>query len=171
MSLNKSLIAGLLFIPALAFALPEDRQQPINIRSDTADIDNKKGISIYRGDVIVTQGTTRIVGDTVTVFTSGQEVTKVTAQGKKKRAYYEELQANAQGTVQAWGYTIHYSINKDEIELIRDAQLTQQGDTFKGDKINYDLAKQTVNAKGSQSQSDGGRVQMVIQPKQATTTK
>ncbi|MGB0360258.1 MAG: lipopolysaccharide transport periplasmic protein LptA [Endozoicomonas sp.] len=169
MNLNKSLIVGLLFIPALAFGLPEDRQQPINIRSDTADIDNKKGISIYRGDVIITQGTTRITGDTVTVFTKGQEVTKVTAQGKKKRAYYEELQPNAQGTIQAWGYMIHYNLNNEEIELINDALLALQGDTFKGEKINYDLAKQTVNAKGLQSQGDDGRVQMIIQPKHTTT--
>ena len=168
MSLIKSLTIGLLLMPILALALPSDRQQPINIHSDSADIDNKTGVSVYRGDVIVTQGTTRITGDVVTVYSQGQEVKKVTAQGKAKRAYYEEQQPNDQGVVQAWGFTIQYDIRNDEIVLTKDAQLSQKGDTFKGEKINYDVTRQTVNAQGAVKQGKSGRVQMVIQPKQTT---
>ncbi|MFK0570851.1 lipopolysaccharide transport periplasmic protein LptA, partial [Endozoicomonas sp.] len=128
-------------------------------------------ISVYRGDVVMTQGTTRITGDIITVYTKEREVTKVIAQGNKGRAYYEALQPGEQGTVQAWGYTIRYDVNGDQIELIKNAQLTQKGDTFKGEKINYDLAQQTVNAKGTPGLGESGRVQMVIQPKQQQSTK
>lgn len=167
----KVFVGGLLFIPFIAMALPADRQQPIKINSDTADIDNKKGVSVYRGDVVMTQGTTRITGDIITIYTKGREVTKVIAQGNNKgRAYYEELQPGEQGTVQAWGYTIRYDVNGDQIELIKNAQLSQKGDTFKGEKINYNLAQQTVNAKGTPNKGESGRVQMVIQPKQKQST-
>lgn len=171
----KALVAGLLFIPciiipSIAVALPADRQQPIKINSDTADIDNKKGISVYHGNVVMTQGTTRITGDIITIYTKGREVNKVIAQGNKSRAYYEELQPGEQGTVQAWGYTIRYDINSDQIELIKDAQLSQKGDSFKGEQIHYNLTQQTVNAKGTPSQGESGRVQMVIQPKQQKST-
>ena len=169
--LNKQWLVGLLFVPFMAMALPTDRQQPIQINSDTADIDNKKGVSVYRGDVVMTQGTTRITGDTVTIYTRDREVTKVIAQGSNARAYnarayYEELQPGEQGIVQAWGNTIRYDVDSDQIELIKNAQLSQKGDTFKGEKIDYNLTLQTVNAKGTPNQGDNGRVQMVIQPRQ-----
>ena len=164
--LNKQWLVGLLFVPFMAMALPADRQQPIQIDSDTADIDNKKGVSVYRGDVVMTQGTTRITGDVITIYTRDRELTRVIAQGNKARAYYEELQPGEQGIVQAWGNTIRYDVDSDQIELIKNAQLSQKGDTFKGEKIDYNLTLQTVNAKGTPNQGDNGRVQMVIQPRQ-----
>ncbi|USE38229.1 lipopolysaccharide transport periplasmic protein LptA [Endozoicomonas sp. SCSIO W0465] len=164
--LTRKWLTGLLLVPMVAMALPDDRQQPININSDSADIDNRKGVSVYRGDVVMTQGTTRITGDTITIYTSDREVTKVIARGDKTRAYYEELQPAGQGTVQAWGNTIRYDVNSDQIELINNAQLSQKGDTFKGEKIHYNVTLQTVNAKGTPSQGESGRVQMVIQPRQ-----
>ncbi|WP_163370991.1 lipopolysaccharide transport periplasmic protein LptA [Endozoicomonas acroporae] len=171
--LNKQWLVGLLFVPFMAMALPADRQQPIQIDSDTADIDNKKGVSVYRGDVVMTQGTTRITGDVITIYTRDRELTRVIAQGNKARAYYEELQPGEQGIVQAWGNTIRYDVDSDQIELIKNAQLSQKGDTFTGEKIDYNLTLQTVNAKGTPSQGDNGRVQMVIQPRQeqAASTK
>ncbi|MBO9484429.1 lipopolysaccharide transport periplasmic protein LptA [Salinisphaera sp. G21_0] len=164
--LNKQWLVGLLFVPFMAMALPADRQQPIQIDSDTADIDNKKGVSVYRGDVVMTQGTTRITGDVITIYTRDRELTRVIARGNKARAYYEELQPGEQGIVQAWGNTIRYDVDSDQIELIKNAQLSQKGDTFTGEKIDYNLTLQTVNAKGTPNQGDNGRVQMVIQPRQ-----
>ena len=166
---TKIAIAGLLLAPCLALALPSDRQQPININSDTADIDNKKGISIYRGNVVMTQGTTRITGKVVTIYYSTRKISKVIATGGKERAYYEELQSEQQGMIQAWGKTIEYDLTKDKIELVENAQLAQKGDTFKGDKIDYDISEQTVVAKSAPNQSGSGRVHMVIQPKNNQT--
>jgi lipopolysaccharide export system protein LptA len=37
-------------------ALSSDREQPINLEADAADIDDLKGISIYTGNVVLTQG-------------------------------------------------------------------------------------------------------------------
>ena len=170
MSLNKSLIRSLpllaiLMIPQLALALASDRGKPIEIESNSADIDNKKGVSIYRGDVVMVQGTTRITGDTVTIYSKERSVTKVIAKGVNTRAYYEEQQDKGQGTLQAWGHTINYDVLKENIELIKNAELAQKGDTFKGENIHYNLTLQTVNAKGKPREGNSGRVQMVIQPR------
>ncbi len=164
---TKVLIAGLLLLPCLALALPSDRQQPISINSDTADIDNKQGISIYRGNVVMIQGTTRITGDVITIYSTAREITKVVATGGKERAYFEELQSKQQGVVQAWGETIKYDVANETVELLKNAQFAQKGDTFKGEKIDYDISGQTVVAKGASNQGGNGRVQMVIQPKQS----
>lgn len=156
----------LVLFPVMAQALPGDRQQPINISSDMADVNTREGISVYRGDVVVTQGTTRITGDVVTVYSSDREVSRVIAVGEEQLAYYEEQQPGDQGTIQAWGETIRYDVSGDQIELIRNARLTQNGDIFTGEKIDYNMVQQTVNAWGAPEQGAGGRVQMVLQPRQ-----
>ena len=166
LSFIRQWLMALLLIPVVAQALPDDRQQPINISSDTADVDTKEGISVYRGDVVVTQGTTQITGDIVTVYTSGREVSQVIAVGEQRLAYYEEQQSDDLGTVKAWGETIRYDVNEGQIELIKEARLTQKGDIFTGEKIDYNLTQQTVNARGASKQGAGGRVQMVLQPRQ-----
>ncbi|OED41114.1 lipopolysaccharide transport periplasmic protein LptA [Endozoicomonas sp. (ex Bugula neritina AB1)] len=152
-------------MPQLALGLASDRGKPIEIESNSADIDNKKGVSVYRGDVIMTQGTTRITGDIITIYTKQRDVSKVVAEGETARAYYEEQQDKGQGILQAWGFTIRYDVLQEDIELIRDGELLQKGDTFKGENIHYNLTLQTVSAKGRPQEGSNGRVQMIIQPR------
>ena len=93
-----------------------------------------------------------------------RKITKIVAEGK--RAYYEEQQDGEKGTTKAWGEVINYDMAGDHVELIRQAQLAQQGDTFKGEKIDYNLKLQTVSAQGKTVKSGAkGRVKMVIQPR------
>ena len=169
MSLNnpliRSLLLGFILLPQLVLALPSDREKPIEIEADSADLDNGKGVSVYRGDVVMTQGTTRITGDKITIYSTEKEVRRVVATGNNTRAYYEELQDKEQGLLQAWGYTIDYQLEKDQIELIRDGELKNQGDIFKGEKINYNISLQTVNATSEKKEGGSRRVQMVIHPK------
>ncbi len=153
-------------------ALSSDRDKPIHITSDNADIDDAKGISIYRGDVIMTQGTTKLTGDIVTIYSVKRDVKRVVSEstsGKSdKLAYYEEEQDNDKGILKAWGVTIDYDMGTEKIDLIKKARLLQKGDTFTGDTIEYDQRKQVVNAQSHQDKQ-GGRVQMVIQPNQNST--
>lgn len=156
----------LLLLPVMASALPADRQQPIEIESDSADLDSKKGVSIYRGNVVMTQGTTRIEGTQITIYNdTNRQVTRVLAEGQ--RAYYEEQQEGSNGKLKAWGQTINYDAAGNRIELLRQGELTHNGDVFKGEKIEYNFKLQTVNASG-QTVSGGkkSRVTMVIQPKE-----
>lgn len=51
------LATGFSLLSGLAHALPSDSSQPINIQADSAELDDKRGIAIYRGDVVITQGT------------------------------------------------------------------------------------------------------------------
>ena len=55
------LLVGLLATHATAgWALGSDRQQPIHIKADHITVNEKKGFSIYRGNVLMTQGTLRV---------------------------------------------------------------------------------------------------------------
>ena len=148
------------------WALPADRELPLHITSDNADIDDAKGIAIYRGDVVMVQGTTKLTGDIITIYSTNREIQRIVSEGKKDFAYYEEEQSDDKGLLQAWGKTIDYDLSIEKIELIKQARLIQKGDTFTGDRIDYDQAKQVVNAQSQQGNQTGGRVQMVIQPSQ-----
>jgi len=36
--------------------MPEDRNQPIRVQADTAELDDLRGVAVYRGDVVITRG-------------------------------------------------------------------------------------------------------------------
>jgi len=72
---------------ASAWSLPTDRDQPIHIQSDDAQLDDKKGVATYKGNVIITQGSMKITGNTVTITRNAQgEVDVFTSVGNL--AYY-----------------------------------------------------------------------------------
>ena len=66
--------------------------------------------------------------------------------------------------MQAWAQLIRYDIPANKVELIRNAQLDQNGDTFKGERIEYDTVSKIVNASGSAKGGGDGRVKMIIKP-------
>ena len=39
-----------------AWALPDDREQPIRVQADSAELDDRQGVAVYHGNVIITQG-------------------------------------------------------------------------------------------------------------------
>ncbi|MDP0588605.1 MAG: lipopolysaccharide transport periplasmic protein LptA [Candidatus Endonucleobacter bathymodioli] len=156
-----------MLIPGIVLALSEDRRKPVGIESDSASLDHKKGMSVFRGSVIMTQGTTQIKGDVVTIYNNKErEVTRVVAEGNRKRAYYAEQQEGVKGKLQAWGMTIDYNISEDQIVLLNEAEVSQGGDILKGERIEYDILQQSVRAIGK-FVNDGskGRVRMIIKPR------
>ncbi|MDD7805434.1 MAG: lipopolysaccharide transport periplasmic protein LptA [Endozoicomonas sp. (ex Botrylloides leachii)] len=165
MNLIKPAILAIMLAPAIAIALPSDRYQKIEVVSNSASLDSKKGISIYSGNVIMTQGSIRLTGDTITLYNDkNNEITRIIAQGK--RAFYEEKLEGKRGKAKAWGNTIKYNVTDHRVDLLQQAELSQDGDLFKGEAIHYDLATQRVNATGQPAGTSAkGRVHMIIQPK------
>ena len=152
---------------AAAWALPSDREQPIRIQADTAELDDKQGVAVYRGDVIITQGTLKITGDTVTITqTASGDIDMFTSVGNL--AYYEQKPAVDKEIVKAYGKTIQYFASNERIILIDQAKVIQEGNTFEGEKIVYDTRRQIVNAgraTGNNVSVPRPRIDMVIQPK------
>jgi lipopolysaccharide export system protein LptA len=143
-------------------ALPEDRDKPIRINSDSADIDDARGISIYRGNVVMDQGTIHIDGEQVTIYSNNEGIYKVVIQGSP--GHYHEKPAHDEEIVKASALTINYDFRNEHIELLRKAKLVQEGNTFTGDQIEYFISTQTVKARSSTAGPQSERVEMVIQP-------
>ncbi|MDE3738443.1 MULTISPECIES: lipopolysaccharide transport periplasmic protein LptA [Pseudomonas] len=152
---------------AAAWALPTDREQPIRVQADSAELDDKQGVAVYRGNVVITQGTLKITGDTVTITQdSNGDVEVFTSVGKP--AYYEQKPAVDKEIVKAYGLTIQYFAANERIILLDQAKVIQEGNTFEGEKIVYDTQRQIVNAgraTGSNVTTPRPRIDMVIQPK------
>src|SRR5690606_11186965 len=98
------LLLGCLAAACSAWALPTDRDQPIHVQADSAELDDRQGKAIYRGDVVITQGTLKITGNTVTVTRNARgEIDTFTAQGRP--AYYEQQPEVGESLVHAYGRT------------------------------------------------------------------
>ena len=154
-----------------AWALPEDRNQPIRVQADTAELDDRQGVAVYRGDVVITQGSMKITGDTVTITQNASgDVEVFTSIGKP--AYYEQKPSADKSVVKAYGLTIQYFASNERIVLIDQAKVVQEGNTFEGEKIVYDTQRQIVNAgraTDTNVTTPRPRVDMVIQPRTRET--
>ena len=149
------------------WALPTDREQPIRVQADSAELDDKQGVAVYRGDVVVTQGSMKLTGNTVTLKQNKDgEIEVVTSVGKP--AYFEQKPAPDKEITKAYGLTIQYFVTQNRVILIDQAKVIQEGNTFEGEKVVYDTERQIVNAgraTGTQVTTPRPRIDMVIQPK------
>lgn len=159
---NKWLLLLLLF-PGTAFALSSDRDQPIQIESDTADLDEGRDLSIYRGNVRVTQGSLKLFADKLTVY-GLQDPKRMVATGKKAR--FRQRPDGKDKDIEGEALSMEYLLNKDLLYLIDKAVLKQEDNTFRSQRIQYNIERSKVQAGGSNRKDQKKeRVKVTIQPK------
>jgi lipopolysaccharide export system protein LptA len=156
-----------MLLPLFSWALSSDRDQPIEIEADHAQLDDQQGITQYKGKAILTQGTLRIEGDIITFYyDDNKQLTKAVAQGK--RATYEQIQKAGEAPIRAKAYTMEYHAQAQKIYLIGKAHVWQKGSEFSGERIEYDIDKNIVNASGRTNHTEqpkkGERIHIIIQP-------
>ncbi|WP_232846413.1 lipopolysaccharide transport periplasmic protein LptA [Amphritea pacifica] len=161
-SLTKALCAMLISWQPMAMALPDDARQPIHITADSATRNDQTGITLYKGDVLLTQGSMKVTGDSIELRQSGRSVTSIIAKGGP--AEFQQRPAANKEVTHAYGEVLHYNIRTKELEITGQAKVSQGSDSFSGNRIIYDMNKSTVNA-FSDNSANGQRVQMIIQPK------
>ena len=147
---------------SVLMALPEDRQQPISISADQAEIAQTEGLSVYSGAVVVTQGSMTINAEQVEIHHVNDELSLIVATGKP--AHFQKQVNHHEDLTQVWGDAIRYQLSNEQLEIIKSAKLEQQGNTTSGDRIIYLLQQDKVNVFSNTSGQQ--RVQMIISPKQ-----
>lgn len=168
--MNKSIKIYITFLILLVLnsatqALTDDSTKPINIQADSAEINDVTGISTYRGNVKITQGSTILTGDIVVLETANKKVNKIISEGalstfKQTTDDGRRINAEAEKMV--------YSITGNKIVLTNNAKLTESGNTFASDKITFYTDKEIVTA-GSSSGSD--RVNITVFPETVKSDK
>lgn len=144
-----------------AAALPEDRDQPIHITADQALRDEKKGMTIYSGNVHMNQGSMQIDADKITIYHTTEDVERVIAVGNPARM--QQQPDPEKGPVFARAHVITYYRDEERVHLEQEAHIERDGATVTGDSIDYFIAEELVKADSDQAQA-GSRVQVVIPP-------
>jgi len=162
------LAAGLLLVAATVprplSALPDDREQPIYIQSDRAERDERKGTTVYTGDVEIDQGSLHISAERVTVHDADEQVQNILATGSP--AKMRQKPAQDEEPVYARAKTITYDVSREVLTLEDEASVTQPGGTLvTGARIDYFVREGRVKATGGNSSAGETRVNVVIQPR------
>ena len=163
-----TLLLTLYVMAASSKGLDSDRYQPIRIQADAAMVDESRGTSIYRGNVIIHQGTLQVTADEVEIYTADNQVIQIIAKAAKdpgELAHYEQQTNDANDMVSAEARKITYLVQEERLHLAGNAKLQQVGDIFTGELLYYDLGRGIVNLDSGGSK---GRVNMTISPKQPT---
>ena len=154
-----ALAGSMLAMPCLA--LPDDRQQPISIESDYAERNEKTGRTVYRGNVVISQGTVLIEAEEITLHFDNNKISRIECEGMP--ASYQQKPALDSATMIARANHIDYLPASNQLALKQNAMLSRDGTIIKGDSIDYDIDKQTWKAKGD-NQGQQKRIQLVIPP-------
>ncbi|MCU7835231.1 MAG: lipopolysaccharide transport periplasmic protein LptA [gamma proteobacterium symbiont of Taylorina sp.] len=157
--------------PGYLLALESDRNQPISLEADFADIDDLKGMSVYTGNVILIQGSMVIKADELTLYhNADRDLEKAIARGEKKLATFKQRPEGKEQDFKARASTIEYFIKKEKIYLLNNAHVTQDGGSFSANKITYDTKKETVVASSKKDKQgkpvSNGRVKVTIPARQ-----
>ena len=162
-------------MPTLSWALPSDSEQPIEIEADHAQLDDVNGVTQYKGNAILTQGTLRIEGDIITFYyDENKQLIKAIADGNL--AKYQQVHAKGEKPVRARAYKMEYYAKTQLIYLIGKGYIWQNGDEFNGDHIEYNIAKNLINARSDPDEMAGStakknRVHIIIHPVNANGEK
>ncbi len=150
-------------LSAPSLALESDQQQPLYLEADDAELDEKRAISVYKGHVLIRQGTLEIRADQVTIYhREDRHPERIVALGTPA-TYRQDLEGERQ-PLRAQAQRMEYLTAKDAIILIGQAVVYQGKDSFRNDRIVYDRAKGQVKA-GEQVQGKE-RVRILLHPTQ-----
>jgi lipopolysaccharide export system protein LptA len=162
----KRTLAAWIFMAALAspaYAIDVDREQPIQIESDSAVIDDSQGLSEYSGNVIISQGSTLLEADHIQVTALDRSISKIVATGAPAHFRQQDSQNDATtGTADQ----ITYLATEAVLIFNGNAKLAQTNNSFSGDRIEYDIMQKAIRAKGDES--TGSRVKIQYFPNSGT---
>ncbi len=168
MHFNRSLfIILILFCNSSIYALSNDRNKPILIEANQAAIDNIKGVAIYEGNVVVTQGSIKINADKITLnYTPEQAIEKIIATGNLA-SFTQHLDNDED--IKAKAKYMEYNAIKDTLHLTNQAELRKQKNgkdiyTSNAPRILYDTKKGFTKADGGDKKT--GRITISIEPQQ-----
>jgi len=155
------------------YALADDHNQPISLKADRVEINQKKGLSTYEGGVELQQGSMVISASRIVVYSKGNQVTRLEADGTpvkiRQRASPEKEETRAEAR------HIEYDPKSATLRLTGQAHIWQDGNEFSGETIIYDSLHSIVRASGSEQQGEQKgeqkkeRVEVIIKPRKETT--
>lgn len=165
MSFHAVLCACLMAAPA--HAEKADRDKPLNLEADSVTLDDIRKVSVYQGNVILSQGTLMLRADRLQVTQNADGLDKLSASGRPV-AFRQKLDGSEE-FIEGFADRIEYDSVGNLLELIGQARLRRGSDELRGARISYDANTEFYKVAGqADAQAPGGRVRAVIRPKPRT---
>lgn len=165
------LFAACVAIGMLCLALPAraekaDRDKPANIESDRMTSEDARQLTIFDGNVVVTQGTISVRADRIVVHQDADGMRHITATGNPVRFKQRTDPSGANPGVWIEGEAQRIEIDErdEKVDLYDKARVTRDRDEVRGEHISLDQRAESFSVSGG-TQAQEGRVRAVIQPK------
>ena len=139
--------------------LSTDKDQPIELSSNTAVRNEKGGFTIYSGNVVLNQGSLSIRAEKLKVFHASGTATKIIASGAP--AKLRQKPSSDKDIVKAAAFEMIYERNLNLVTLKKQAELKQANSLVKGDRITYSISEEKVIAESNGNSSEN-RVNVIL---------
>lgn len=151
-----------------AMAERADRNKPVNLEADKVTIDDAKKIAVFRGNVVLRQGTLEIRGDRMEVRQDKDGFNRGTTWGD--RAYFRQKREGFDEYIEGWAERLEYDGRAETMKMFVRAHVKRGQDEVRGNYISYDAKSEFYQVIGggastADASQSGGRVRAVIQPK------
>lgn len=151
-------------LASAAHAEKADRDKPVNLEADTVTLDDLKKISVYQGNVILSQGTLMLRADYVEVTQNEGGLDKVHATGRP--VMFRQKIDGREEFIEGIANRIEFDSANSQLELIGQARLRRNGDELRGERISYNANTEFYKVVGQPgAKTPAGRVRAVIRPK------
>ena len=159
MQFKTSLI--LLLLSSNLFALNSDRQKPYHFSSNQATYLKHSRHTVLSGNAIITQGSSELTGDTITLIQNSQthKLEQVIAKGQ--RATFSTLPDGQTTKMHAKAGTIIFYPTTNKVILKTQARTNQNGQILSSNVLNYDA---NTNIVTTPSQPSGKKTTIIIPP-------
>jgi len=155
------LLFALLAIPLGAQAADDERQLPVHLRADRIDIDQKKGLSLYRGNVVFTQGTLRVTAARAEVQNRANIVETITAEGKP--ATFRHRPEGQEEFIEGAANRVVYHALEQRTDLFGAVRVQRGRDLYRSGVLHYDIVSQSMIGESADEQ----RVYVALVPHSA----
>lgn len=165
--LNKQLVLMfiIMLITPISYALKSDESQPIKVVADQAMADQKNMVTIFTGNVIVTQGSMVIHSNTAQASQDPDGYKTIHLVGKP--VTFSQLNDDGEKT-EGQCNEFDYNTKNNLAVLTGRARVAKGGNVVMGDKLTYNTQTQIYNATSNNangvSKSKIGRVSVILQP-------
>jgi lipopolysaccharide export system protein LptA len=146
--------ARLLLVAALtASTLPvaaaeRVRSEPVHLRADRIEIDQKKGVSRYLGNVDLRQGALHVTAARAEARSRGDTLEFVTAEGAPLT--FRDQPAGMDRPIEGVAQRLEYEALERRVHLYGNVEIRRGDDRIRADSLHYDIAADRAEAEGGE---------------------
>jgi len=161
-TLHLTLLTALALAALPVLAEKSDREKEINIGADLLTGDDNARVTVFDGNVVITQGTMRITANKVTVKEDADRNKFYVANGAP--VTFRQKRDKAEDYIEGWAARAEFDDKSAKLKLFDKARLKSVQGEITGDLITYDTTRELFEVGAAQPGTPGSRVKATLVP-------